>query len=129
MGNAKQIGMNTATYRDLLMNKRAELAGNSGRREEIETDRKADIIDDIQSSMDRDLAVVVINQNWSAVRAIDSALDRIVDGTYGECAECGEAIAEKRLQALPWAECCRDCQERAERHNGRVSTEFLLDAA
>ncbi len=40
---------------------------------------------------------------------IHAAIARIDDGTYGECATCGKAIGEKRLQALPYATQCMDC--------------------
>lgn len=40
---------------------------------------------------------------------IRAALVRIADGAYGECAACGEAIAEGRLEALPYTSLCIDC--------------------
>ena len=45
---------------------------------------------------------------------IDEALHRLAEGRYGVCAECGEEIAEARLQAVPFASFCRDCQEERE---------------
>jgi DnaK suppressor protein len=46
---------------------------------------------------------------------IDGALRRLEDGRYGVCDECGLEIAEARLQAVPFASLCRDCQEQLER--------------
>ena len=46
---------------------------------------------------------------------IDEALDRIENGTFGTCARCGKQIAEDRLEALPYATRCIDCQRLAER--------------
>ena len=43
------------------------------------------------------------------------ALRRIGEGTFGECANCGEAINHKRLEAVPWAQYCINCQEKLER--------------
>lgn len=43
------------------------------------------------------------------IKAIKAALDRIVDGTFGDCAKCGEAISEARLTTLPHAPFCRNC--------------------
>lgn len=40
---------------------------------------------------------------------IHSALQRIEDGSYGECMTCGEAIGEQRLEALPYALQCINC--------------------
>lgn len=46
--------------------------------------------------------------------AIDAALARIEDGTYGTCTECGREIAPERLEAHPWASLCIDDARRAE---------------
>lgn len=43
------------------------------------------------------------------IRQIEQALRRLGDGSYGECTECGEAISEKRLAALPYTSLCIDC--------------------
>lgn len=43
------------------------------------------------------------------------ALERLREGTYGECIECGNMIGEKRLEALPWTSYCIDCQEKIEK--------------
>lgn len=45
------------------------------------------------------------------VRRIEAALTRITDGSYGACLECGEPLAERRLESIPEAELCTDCQE------------------
>jgi DnaK suppressor protein len=51
------------------------------------------------------------------IAAIQAALKRMQDGTYGDCVTCGEAIARARLQALPYAVQCITCASRAE-HRG-----------
>lgn len=43
------------------------------------------------------------------IRAIEAALGRIADGTYGICVNCGDPIGEDRLDAVPQAPRCRDC--------------------
>jgi len=43
------------------------------------------------------------------IAEIRAALTRIADGAYGECATCGESIAEGRLEALPFTPLCIDC--------------------
>ncbi|MGZ3623327.1 MAG: TraR/DksA family transcriptional regulator [Ktedonobacteraceae bacterium] len=47
--------------------------------------------------------------------AIEEALNRLRDGTYGYCLSCGQPIPEKRLEAIPWAVRDRACQERCEK--------------
>jgi DnaK suppressor protein len=46
---------------------------------------------------------------------VDAALARLDAGTYGTCVQCGRAIAAERLEALPWAARCIDCQRLAAR--------------
>jgi RNA polymerase-binding transcription factor DksA len=45
---------------------------------------------------------------------VNRALEKVEDGTYGNCDYCLQTINEKRLEALPWAAFCRDCQDRVE---------------
>jgi RNA polymerase-binding transcription factor DksA len=49
------------------------------------------------------------NAGLAEITQIRAALQRIADGTYGECVRCGEKIAEARLDALPWTPLCRSC--------------------
>ena len=46
---------------------------------------------------------------------VDEALARLDDGTFGACLRCGEPIAPARLEALPWAAYCIDCQRLVDR--------------
>jgi RNA polymerase-binding transcription factor DksA len=46
------------------------------------------------------------------VREVDAALGRIGAGTFGRCTSCGGPIADARIEALPWAALCIDCQRR-----------------
>lgn len=45
---------------------------------------------------------------------IDAALGKLQEGTYGICEDCGGKISEERLQVLPFAIYCKDCQEKIE---------------
>ncbi len=46
---------------------------------------------------------------------VDAAIARLDDGTYGRCLRCGRAIPDGRLDALPWAAHCIDCQTAIDR--------------
>jgi RNA polymerase-binding protein DksA len=48
---------------------------------------------------------------------IDEALQRIRDGNFGVCGNCGDEIGRRRLEALPWTEYCLRCQEAIERES------------
>ncbi len=50
--------------------------------------------------------------NSQELKLIEEALQRIKDGTYGICAQCGKKISAQRLRAVPWAQNCIDCQDR-----------------
>lgn len=58
----------------------------------------------------RDLALRDKNEHHLA--DIRAALERLDAGTYGDCTECGRPIDPERLEALPWAAHCIDCQRR-----------------
>ncbi len=49
------------------------------------------------------------------LRLVRQALNRIADGSYGECVRCSETIGAKRIEALPWTPYCIECQERIEK--------------
>ena len=58
---------------------------------------------------------IFLNQNAryaNLMREVQEALERIEDGTYMQCAACGQPIPPKRLQAVPWAKYCVPCQEK-----------------
>ena len=50
----------------------------------------------------------------STLRLIERALDKLENGTYGSCEECGQPIDPARLKALPHCALCMACQSRAE---------------
>lgn len=50
------------------------------------------------------------------IATITAALKRIDEGSYGDCARCGEEIGEKRLAAMPEAALCIECARETQRH-------------
>lgn len=58
----------------------------------------------------RERNMALINNADDIVADIDAALERMDNGTYGQCARCGEMIAPERLEALPYARYCINCQ-------------------
>lgn len=45
---------------------------------------------------------------------VEHALQKLAEGSYGECEECGERISSKRLEAIPFATMCIDCKREFE---------------
>lgn len=56
----------------------------------------------------RDLALR--DKARSQLAAVEAAIARVDGETYGRCVSCGNAIAPERLEAIPWADRCIDCQ-------------------
>jgi RNA polymerase-binding transcription factor len=53
----------------------------------------------------------------SLLRDIEEALERMREGSYGTCQDCGMPVSQKRLEAIPWARFCVSCQERRQTGN------------
>lgn len=73
------------------------------------------IADHASDMMDRELDVTLEGHAEELVRAIDDALGRIADGTYGLCLSCHGRIPDERLDAVPYATLCIECKRREER--------------
>lgn len=84
-------------------------------RVEEELDIDGDDIDRIQGQTIMSMAQKLSARETARVDRLEQALKKIEDGTFGECEECGETIAEKRLEAIPGVEVCINCAEIEER--------------
>jgi DnaK suppressor protein len=106
-------------YRRLLEQKKAELSDElaKARNAEEETTEEStqDIADKAVSSYTREFLYSLTDGERTVLLRIDEALNRIDDGTYGFCLNCGVQMSDKRLAAVPWAPHCVDCQELAEK--------------
>jgi DnaK suppressor protein len=63
------------------------------------------------SASSADVSVVTAEILSRTLRSIEYALERLHGGRYGVCDDCGAAISQARLQAVPFAARCRNCQE------------------
>jgi RNA polymerase-binding protein DksA len=73
------------------------------------------LADTATETLDREIDSTLEENSENVLAAIDAALQRIQDGTYGKCVNCGKEIGEERLKALPWATLCIDCRRLEER--------------
>jgi DnaK suppressor protein len=83
----------------------------------------ADPVDEIQATGIQRNQAAVASRVVARVAAIRAALDRMADGSYGVCVQCGEPIGPMRLRAMPEVATCVDCQARIEQQapRGRVA--------
>jgi RNA polymerase-binding protein DksA len=73
------------------------------------------LADTATETYDRELDYSLEENSDHILSEIDGALGRIDDGTFGTCSNCGKEIPVERLEALPWATLCIDCQRHQER--------------
>jgi RNA polymerase-binding transcription factor len=78
-------------------------------------DPEPDTADQAVSEVEKEFSLQRSSQEQLLLRAIELALGRIRDGTYGTCLSCRKEIDEKRLGAVPWALHCIQCEEDFER--------------
>ena len=93
----------------------AEIAKTRSAGEETTEEATQDIADKAVSSYTREFLYSLTDGERSTLLQIDDAIARIDDVTYGNCIHCGSLLAEKRLNAVPWAPYCLDCQELVEK--------------
>jgi RNA polymerase-binding transcription factor len=75
----------------------------------------ADEVDEIQANESREIGFATRELLVDRVNRLAAALERLNEGQYGICVECGEEIAPARLRVLPEVETCVRCQDRLER--------------
>ena len=73
--------------------------------------RQADNADQAAAEYERQALAHKAVVARQTLQNLKQALERIVQGTFGECAECGNDIEPKRIEAIPWARYCLKCQE------------------
>ena len=102
-------------YRDRLLAKREELLHDLQKNREVTDesveDTAQDMVDRATSAYTREFAFSLSETDRKALLLIDQALIRIEAGTYGTCVHCSSPVQDKRLEAVPWARHCLECQE------------------
>jgi DnaK suppressor protein len=110
------------TRSQLLRNVQTEL--HEGR--EQSKDEGMDTYDLASDARDREISVILTDRDREKMQAIDEALGRIEDGSYGVCESCESDIAEGRLEALPFTRLCINCQADREKE-ARMNKRFEED--
>jgi len=82
-------------------------------RQEVAEDT-LDVADQAVFSYQKEMLFSQGTEGHSQLTLVRLALERLEDGTFGECLHCGNVIGEKRLEALPWTPYCIECAEKVE---------------
>lgn len=117
--------LNTEHFRDLLLERRSRVSNalhhlheqNSNSLEEETEEETYDnhLADSATATLNREIDYTLEENSEHVLAAIEEALSRIEEGTFGTCVRCGRAIAEERLEAIPYATRCIDCKRLEER--------------
>ena len=73
-----------------------------------------DIGDLSQQDLDGDIDYSILNMHVERLRNVEHALDRLEEGNYGYCEDCGRTIRLERMRVLPFTKYCIRCQEKRE---------------
>ena len=107
----------------MLEGRRREMQAEvQGRMRDVRTEgawggKLNEVLDAVESSeadIQEEIEFALIQMKSETLNKINEALRRLEEGTYGNCFECGDEIAEARLRALPFAVRCKDCEEARE---------------
>ena len=108
--------MEATHYKDVLLRRRGEILGAGGMKPlqaSMETNtRQGDMADQASGNNEVHIQLKLKQTDAKILQAIEEALWRIEKGTYGVCRDCGEMIAEARLNAIPWTRVCISCKEK-----------------
>ncbi len=75
---------------------------------------------DVATDMyDKEFSLGLASNDRELLHRIDMAFQRLLDGSFGLCEECGCKIGKPRLEAIPYAETCLKCQEEIDKKNER----------
>ena len=104
-------------FRQALLRKRAELVEGPAAKPlqwtmENNSGRQGDMADQAAGNNEVHIQLRLKQTDAKILQAIDEALMRIEKGSFGICKDCGEPIAEARLNAIPWTRVCITCKEK-----------------
>jgi DnaK suppressor protein len=107
-------------YRQMLLDRRQQvLSGLGGKFDARAKMGRVAEDDQAQISHDEFVSLHLNSLDYSQLRMVEEALDRLAAGDYGICLACEEPIPSKRLRAVSWARYCVKCQEEVGREMDR----------
>jgi DnaK suppressor protein len=107
------------TNKTMLLKMRDELIEEIAKNRKMETNdlrnEIGDLYDSADNERDRQLSHILTDRDRAKLLEIDEAIERIEDGSYGICWECGKRININRLKILPLARLCVTCKSDTEK--------------
>jgi DnaK suppressor protein len=79
---------------------------------EADEEATQDIADKAANSYTKEFLFHQSDESRRLLQLVNEALERIKEGNYGQCLACEEEVQQKRLEAVPWARHCIECQEK-----------------
>lgn len=110
------------SFRHLLQDRRRDLLAGAGRTVNRMHDGKENFpepVDRAALESDRNATLRIRDRERKLINKIEEALERIEDGTFGICEECGEDISADRLRARPVTTLCIECKNEQEKKEKR----------
>jgi RNA polymerase-binding transcription factor DksA len=80
-------------------------------KKDVTQEHSGDSAEQAQERENDEVIDAIGNETRQSLHAIQVALDKIADGTYGDCEKCGANIEAGRLQAIPESNCCMSCAD------------------
>ena len=123
VGTAAQPRSRYAELKQMLEERQRELQAEvQGKMRDVRSEgtwggKLNEVLDAVESSeadIQGDIEFALIQMKSETLNKINDALVRLEQDNYGNCFDCGEEIAEKRLRALPFAVRCKDCEQARE---------------
>jgi len=114
-----------ATLKKILVKMREDILDELGETFKTQTSAPerdvGDFYDDADIEKNRQMTHLLGEREREKLNAVNEALEKIEDGTYGNCEECGEDINKKRLKIIPFARYCVKCQSEMEKRGLKPS--------
>jgi len=118
-------GKDTSEFKKLLLQRKSVLLGDVNQMSKEALEKNAQSGGEISNmpvhpadlgtdNYEQEFTLGLIQGQRDELREIDAALDRITDGRYGVCEECGKRIPKARLKAVPHARLCVECKRQEE---------------
>ena len=106
-------------FKKILLKEREEIIGDVKQiyesSQEVGQDGIQDIGDEAANVYNKQILLTLNENERLRLKEVDESLDRIANGTYGICEECGEPIGLKRLEVKPVAKYCVPCKTKLEK--------------